>query len=154
MGIELLNFLSKRKKSNGGDNRLPTVEPETVPEYEEGYVGDENKVVLLVSNKKVKKPYKVTGIEDVASKNNWKAWVYLAPVVVLISIFLLYPLINTIFISFAKDYQYATGRFSGFTFENFGVIFGWVKTGQGGVEHYFTQYAIPNTMIINYFCRS
>ena len=150
MGIELLNFLSKRKKSNGGDNRLPTVEPETVPEYEEGYVGDENKVVLLVSNKKVKKPYKVTGIEDVASKNNWKAWVYLAPVVVLISIFLLYPLINTIFISFAKDYQYATGRFSGFTFENFGVIFGWVKTGQGGVEHYFTQYAIPNTMIITF----
>ena len=149
MGIEFLSFLSRRKKSNSGQ-MLPTVEPEKVPEYEEGFQGEDNKVVRLVSNKKIKKPYKVTGIEDVASKNNWKAWVYLGPVVVLISIFLLYPLVNTIFISFAKDYQYATGRFSGFTFENFGVIFGWVKTGQGGLETYFTKYAIPNTMIITF----
>ena len=98
MGIELLNFLSKRKRSHS-NNALPTVEPEKVPEYNEGLQEDENKVIRLVSNKKIKKPYKVTGIEDVASKNNWKAWVYLGPVVVLIAIFLLYPLINTIFIS-------------------------------------------------------
>ena len=150
MGIELLNFLTRRKKSNSGNSQLQTVEPETVPEYEEGFQGEENRVVRLVSNKKVKKVYKVSGIEDVASKNNWKAWLYLGPVVVLISIFLLYPLINTIFISFAKDYQYATGTFKGITLENFGIIFGWVKTGQGGLETYFTQYAIPNTMIITF----
>lgn len=149
MGIEFLKFISKRKKNNF-DQVLPTAEPETVPEYEEGLQEKENKVIRLVSNKKIKKPYKVTGIEDVASKNNWKAWLYLAPVVVLISVFLLYPLINTIFIAFAKDYQYATGRFSGFTLTNFGVIFGWVKTGAGGLENYFTTYAIPNTMIITF----
>ena len=150
MGIEFLSFLSRRKKSSDGGSRLPTVEPEKVPEFEEGFQGEENKVVRLVSNKKIKKPYKVTGIEDVASKNNWKAWLYLAPVVVLISVFLLYPLVNTIFISFAKDYQYATGKFYGITLENFGVIFGWVKTGAGGLETYFTQYAIPNTLIITF----
>ena len=149
MGIEFLNFLSKPKKTHNNQH-LPKAEPEKVPEYEEGLNEEENKVIRLVSNKKIKKPYKVTGIEDVASKNNWKAWLYLGPVVVLISIFLLYPLINTIFISFAKDYQYATGRFSGFTLENFGVIFGWVKTGQGGLETYFTTYAIPNTLIITF----
>ena len=149
MGIEFLNFLSKPKKTHNTKD-LPTAEPEKVPEYEEGLQENENKVIRLVSNKKVKKAYKVTGIEDVASKNNWKAWLYLGPVVVLISVFLLYPLINTIFISFAKDYQYATGRFSGFTLENFGVIFGWVKTGQGGLETYFTEYAIPNTMLITF----
>ena len=149
MGIEFLNFLSKKKNVHHTEN-LPTAEPEKVPEYDEGLQENENKVIRLVSNKKIKKPYKVTGIEDVASKNNWKAWLYLGPVVVLISIFLLYPLINTIFISFAKDYQYATGRFSGFTLENFGVIFGWVKTGQGGLETYFTTYAIPNTLIITF----
>ena len=102
MGIEFLNFLSKSKKTHNNQH-LPKAEPEKVPEYEEGLNEEENKVIRLVSNKKIKKPYKVTGIEDVASKNNWKAWLYLGPVVVLISIFLLYPLINTIFISFAKD---------------------------------------------------
>ena len=150
MGIEFLSFLSRRKKNSGGSQMLPTVEPETVPEYSEGVDENENKVVRLVSNKKIKKVYKVSGIEDVASKNNWKAWLYLGPVVVLISIFLLYPLINTIFISFAKDYQYATGTFKGITLENFGIIFGWVKAGQGGLETYFTTYAIPNTMVITF----
>lgn len=150
MGIEFLSFLSRRKKSSGGNQMLPTVEPEKVPEYEEGYDEGENRVIRLVSNKKIKKVYKVSGIEDVASKNNWKAWLYLGPVVVLISIFLLYPLINTIFISFAKDYQYATGTFKGITLDNFGIIFGWVKAGAGGLETYFTTYAIPNTLVITF----
>ena len=150
MGIEFLNFLSrKRKKSNGGQ-ALPTVEPEKVPEYEEGFQEEENRVIRLVSNKKIKKAYKVTGIEDVASKNNWKAWVYLAPVVVLISVFLLYPLVNTIFISFADNYKYATGKFDGITLKNFGIIFGWVTAGAGGKEIYFTKYALPNTLLITF----
>ena len=55
MGIELLNFLSKRKRSHF-NNALPTVEPEKVPEYNEGLQEDENKVIRLVSNKKIKKP--------------------------------------------------------------------------------------------------
>ena len=149
MGIEFLNFLSKRKKATGGQ-ALPTVEPEKVPEYEEGFQEEENRVIRLVSNKKIKKAYKVTGIDDVASKNNWKAWVYLAPVVVLISVFLLYPLVNTIFISFADNYKYATGKFDGITLKNFGIIFGWVTAGAGGKELYFTKYALPNTLIITF----
>ena len=123
MGIELLNFLKKKKKdqpSNG--NGLKTLEPEKVPEYTPGIQEDKKSIVRLVSNKKVKNPYRVTGIDDVASKNNWKAWLYLAPVIILVVIFLLYPLINTIFISVTKNYNYTTGKYDGFTLENFGVI--------------------------------
>ena len=64
---------------------------------------------MISPNKKNAKAYQVTGIDDVASKNNWKAWIYLAPVLVLLSVFLLYPLINTIFIAFMKNYNYIDG---------------------------------------------
>lgn len=105
-------------------------------------------VIRLVSNRKRKKEYQVSGIEDVASQNNWKAWLYLAPVVILLTIFLLYPLVNTIFISFTKDYMYSLGTYDGFTLENFGIILGLTKTDLGGAEVNFTKYAIPNTFII------
>jgi hypothetical protein len=77
-----------------------------------------NTVVRLVSpRKKNAKAYQVTNIEDVAAKNNWKAWLYLAPALIMVVIFLVYPLVNTIFISFMNDYDYTTGSsFSGFTF--------------------------------------
>ncbi len=120
------------------------------PEYEEGYDASRDVIVRMVApNKKNVKPYQVRGIEDVASKNNWKAWVYLAPVIVLITVFLLYPLVNTFFIAFAKDYVYATGKFSGLTLDNFGIIFGLVKIN-GATEEYFTKYAIPNTLIVTF----
>ena len=123
MGIEFLSFL-KRKKNNqpAKSNGLQTVEPEKVPEYTPGLQEDKKSIVRLVSNRKIKKPYKVSGIDDVASKNNWRAWLYLAPVIILVVIFLLYPLINTIFISFTKNYQYASGKYDGFTFDNFLII--------------------------------
>lgn len=105
-------------------------------------------VIRLVSNRKRKREYQVSGIEDVASQNNWKAWLYLAPVVILLTIFLLYPLVNTIFISFTKDYMYSLGTYDGFTLENFGIILGLTKTDLGGAEVNFTKYAIPNTFII------
>ena len=105
-------------------------------------------IIRLVSNRKRKKEYQVSGIEDVASQNNWKAWLYLAPVVILLTIFLLYPLVNTIFISFTKDYMYSLGTYDGFTLENFGIILGLTKTDLGGAEVNFTKYAIPNTFII------
>ena len=89
---------------------------DTRPEYQEGYQEDKNVVIRLVKpRKKNKKPYKITGIEDVASQNNWKGWLYLAPVIVLLVIFLLYPLINTIAISFRKDYNQIDGTSKGFT---------------------------------------
>ncbi len=155
MGIELLNFLKgKKKKPGANSNGLQTVEPEKVPEYTPGLQEDGKTIVRLASSKKVKKPYRVSGIDDVASKNNWKAWIYLAPVIILVVIFLLYPLINTIFISFTKNYNYTTGKYAGFTLENFGVILHIVKyTSDAGVKAWetsFTQNAIPNTFILTF----
>ncbi|MCB9497873.1 MAG: sugar ABC transporter permease [Erysipelotrichaceae bacterium] len=149
--IQFFKSLRKKKLAPGekviSANDSLFLEP--VPDIKEGYHSDEKTIVRLIGKKHVSKPYQVSGIEDVASKNNWKAWVYLAPVVVLITIFLLYPLINTIFISFAKDYNYATGQFSGFTLDNFGIIFGLVKVN-GGTEVNFVRYAIPNTLILTF----
>ena len=154
MGIELLNFLKKKKKGqSSAGNGLKTLEPEKVPEYNAG-VQEDGKVIRLVSNRKVKKPYRVSGIDDVASKNNWKGWLYLAPVIILVVIFLLYPLINTIFISFTRDYKYATGKYDGFTIENFGVILHLIQKGAGtenaAWESSFTDHALGNTFILTF----
>ena len=153
MGIELLNFLKKKKKGqSSAGNGLKTLEPEKVPEYNAG-VQEDGRVIRLVSNKKVKKPYRVSGIDDVASKNNWKAWFYLAPVIILVVIFLLYPLINTIFISVTKNYNYTTGKYDGFTLENFGVILHMIpyQSDNGPAwESSFTTNAIPNTFILTF----
>ena len=152
MWNKILTFLHIRKKpaAEAKGSGLLTAEPEVRPVYEDSFNAETNTIVRLVSpNKKNAKPYQVTGIDDVASKNNWKAWIYLAPVIVLISVFLLYPLVNTIFIAFAKDYQYSTGQFSGITLRNFGEIFG-MQTATGGVEKFFTKYALPNTLIITF----
>lgn len=111
-------------------------------------------------------------------KNNWKAWLYLAPVLILMAVFTFYPLINTIVIAFLKDYNYVTGEDSGFTLENFGRVLGLVGSLQDGttvyrwnvvqgssynifwytndagekVQAYFTltvlRYALPNTLFI------
>jgi multiple sugar transport system permease protein len=118
------------------------------PEYTDSYDKERNVVIRLVAPpKKNAKAYKITGIEDVASKNDWKAWIYLAPVLILLVVFLLYPLINTIFISFLKNYNYATGTFEGVTLENYGIIFGVTKYNDV-LETNFVNYAIPNTFII------
>lgn len=119
------------------------------PSYQEGYVEKTNTVIRLVKpEKKKRKAYKVSGIDDVASRNNWKAWLYLGPVLILLVVFLLYPLINTIFISFLDNYSYIDGSFDGVTLDNFGVIFGLTEGGGGGIERNFVNYAIPNTFII------
>lgn len=154
MWNKILTFLhiKKKKQVEVASNGLLVAEPEVRPEYVEGYYEESDTIIRLVSNKKKKnqKAYQITGIDDVAATNNWKGWLYLAPVIVLIAVFLLYPLVNTIFISFAKDYEYATGHFSGVTLDNFGQIFGITTAGKGGKEVFFTQYAIPNTLIITF----
>lgn len=119
------------------------------PSYGEGYDEKTNTVVRLVGKpSKNKKAYRVTGIDDVASKNNWKGWLYLAPALILVVIFLLYPLINTMAIAFMKNYRYDTGTSDGFTFENFGIVLGLTTTSTGARETDFVNYAIPNTFII------
>ena len=69
---------------------------------------------------------------DAGEKNNWKAWLYLAPTIILLSVFTFYPLINTIFIAFLKNYDYVTQNHDGFTFDNFGVVLGLLGKGVGG----------------------
>lgn len=133
------------------DNGLMVAEEETRPEYQEGYDEKTDTVIRLVDPKKKSKVFKVAGISDVASKNNWKAWIYLGPVICLLVVFLLYPLINTIFISFTNNYKYATGEFDGLTLRNFPYILGLVDNGRNGAkEAYFTTYAIPNTLILTF----
>ena len=156
MGIEFLNFLKNKKKKGAAQNsQLPTVEPEKVPEYEEGYQKESNTIIRLVAEpkKKPKKAYQVYGIDDLASKNNWKGWLYLAPVIVLVAVFLLYPLINTIFISFTWNYNYSAGTFERFTLDNFGIILGikdYVSSSGTARETSFVNYALPNTMFITF----
>ena len=41
----------------------------------------------------------------VESKHQWKAWLYLAPVIVLLLIFTLWPIINTVSMAFLVDYD-------------------------------------------------
>lgn len=84
-------------------------------------------------------------------KNNWKAWLYLSPVIILMAVFTFYPLINTIGISFLRDYDYTTGANAGFTFDNFGYVLGLTGIERNGQMVFYTdviRYAIPNTLII------
>ena len=120
------------------------------PTYKEGYDEENNVVVRVVSKKAKAKPYQVRGIEDVSAKNNWKGWLYLAPVIILVAVFLIYPLISTIFISFTSNYNYQTGSFDGLTFRNFTYILGLTTKSpiNDAREVYFTKYAIPNTFLL------
>lgn len=58
-------------------------------------------------------------------KNNWKAWIYLAPALILMSVLTIFPLVNTFIVSFMSDYNsYRMGGTSGFTFSNYGRVLG------------------------------
>ena len=126
---------------------------DAVPEIEEGYNAD-SKVAVRLVGKRPTKSYQVSGIDDVASKNNWKSWLYLAPVIILVVVFLLYPLINTIYIAFAKNYNYTDGYGTGLTLDNFWVVLGLKnyvsEGGDVGRETNFVNYAIPNTLVITF----
>lgn len=108
-----------------------------------------NVVVNIVSRKDIKKEYTIGGVLDQEQRNNWKAWFYLAPILILMAVFLIYPLINTIFISFTENYQYATGTFDGLTFDNFLIILGLKPYTDALIyETNLVNYALPNTFII------
>lgn len=84
-------------------------------------------------------------------KNDWRAWLYLAPVIILLAVFTFYPLINTFGIAFLKDYSYITQSSKGFTLDNFGYVLGLIGKTAGDKTYYFTdviEYAIPNTLIV------
>ncbi len=115
---------------------------------------------------------------DAGERNNWKAWLYLAPVIILLAVFTFYPLINTIVIAFLKNYDYTTQASEGFTFDNFltvltlagkdgaqNLVYRWNCFDQEGLTYYINaagqtvrvyfqtdvlRYALPNTMLITF----
>ena len=88
------------------------------------------------------------------SKNNWKAWLYLAPVIILMAVFTFYPIVNTIGISFLKNYDTLTGTHDGFTFDNYLEILHLKPTFEQGTmklyEDEFIKVALPNTLLITF----
>ena len=144
-------FNSKKSASTDQPGAAESLFDTGIPDISEGYDSEKDVVVRLVG-KRPTKSYRVSGIDDVASKNNWKAWLYLAPVIILVAIFLLYPLINTIYIAFAKEYSYIKGYGTGLTLDNFGVVLGLKEyinaSGQRATETNFVNFAIPNTVLI------
>ena len=89
------------------------------------------------------------------SKNNWKAWLYLSPALILMSLFTFFPLINTFVVSFMSSYRnYMLGKPTGFTFKNYGVVLGAVEVtkGTGVYDKDFFSWnspsALTNTLLI------
>ena len=117
------------------------------PSYASGYDAENKRIVRVLPTRNTK-AYQTRGIEDIGSKNNWKGWIYLAPVIILVAIFLIYPLVNTIFIAFTDNYKYASGTFDGMTLTNFTYILGLTDKANGAHEAYFVRYAIPNTFLV------
>ncbi len=91
-------------------------------------------------------------------KNKWKAWLYLAPVLILMAVFTFYPIISTFIASFLKDYNNVTGENSGFTFYNYQYVLGLAERYEGsGVffKEFFSlnpaeHSAFWNTMFITF----
>ena len=59
-------------------------------------------------------------------RNNWKAWLYLAPLLILMAVFVFYPLVNAFYISVLENYEplanNGAGQATGYTLMNFVVI--------------------------------
>jgi multiple sugar transport system permease protein len=86
-------------------------------------------------------------------RNNWKAWLYLSPVLLLMALFTFYPILNTFVVSFLKDYNSTEGTSSGFSFFNYGYVLGISANNDAGiVNNDFFSWTAPsafsNTMFI------
>ena len=78
----------------------------------------------------------------VESKQQWKAWLYLAPAIVLLLVFTVWPIINTVAMAFMEDYS-GLAKIGGDTAFHFG--FGnFVKVAQNAE---FKQ-ALTNTIFL------
>ena len=67
---------------------------------------------------------------DNKKKNQWKAWLYLLPALVILAIFTVWPIINTIRLSLLNDYNYNIAVLKGdsyfkFGFKNFKMVAGY-----------------------------
>ena len=77
----------------------------------------------------------------VESKHQWKAWLYLSPAIVLLLVFTVWPILNTLRMAFLNDFG-NLGEIGGVTFE-FGI-----KNFQRVIEYkQFTQ-CLKNTVIL------
>jgi multiple sugar transport system permease protein len=56
-------------------------------------------------------------------RNNLKAWLYLAPLLIIMSVFIFYPLVNGFYMSILENYEPLLGRADGYTLVNFVRIF-------------------------------
>ncbi len=77
----------------------------------------------------------------VDSKHKWKAWLYLLPALVLLGIFTIYPIINTIIIAFSDGY-WMKGH-------NIGEVFPFgIQNFQEVIEYKGFTNALKNTMLL------
>ena len=56
-------------------------------------------------------------------RNNLKAWLYLLPAFLLLTAFMLYPLLDVIIYSFEENFAFVTQTYTGVGFENYQYIF-------------------------------
>ncbi len=78
----------------------------------------------------------------VESKQQWKAWIYLAPAIVLLLIFTVWPIINTVSMAFMEDYS-GLANIGGDTSFHVGIG-NFVKVAQNAEF----QSALVNTMLL------
>ena len=95
-------------------------------------------------------------------KNNWKGWLYLAPVLILMLVFTFYPLINTFLASFREVYSIdANGgyRAEGWTFDNYGKVLGLIPHGEASdtdwgqvasIDYEFIKHSLKNTLLLTF----
>lgn len=89
-------------------------------------------------------------------KNNWKAWIYLSPAIILMAVLTFFPLINTLIVSFMSSYtNYSAGLGTGFTLNNYGRILGILSPDPSNPAAKDTQFfsftgpsALSNTLLI------
>ena len=84
------------------------------------------------------------------SKNNWKAWLYLAPVIILLAVFTFYPIINTIYVSFLEGYDYGTGTYESFSLFNYKAILTTTTDEGDYMFELVMKEALPNTLLITF----
>lgn len=71
-------------------------------------------------------------------KNNLKAWLYLIPAIILLIVFMLYPLMDVLVYSFEENFQFVSQEFTGIGFGNYVYILN---------DPYFLQ-AVGNTFLL------
>lgn len=55
-------------------------------------------------------------------KNNWKAWLYLLPAMLLLGVFMLYPLIDVVIYSFEENFTFVSQTYTGVGIENYQYV--------------------------------